>query len=132
MQVIEHDSKGQQQYVWHPNYPGFATATPLTYMLLAKACLSPLPQERPNFTQVLQVLSDLANEVARGTYTDTEGVLQVWPPDHDQGLFSSLLSKLSVVALCVPGVGMCTCTPPANGYTGTSTDVYLDLVEDRA
>jgi hypothetical protein len=73
LQVFKVNKKGIKNYEEHPDYPCFVSTTPLTYTLLAKACLSPLPEERPTFEQVAQVLADVVGEVSSGSYIDTSG-----------------------------------------------------------
>lgn len=72
--VIERGADGAaSRLVPHPDYLIFDPKTPLTYTLLAKACLSTEPHDRPTFEQAKVVLQDLDNEVASGSYVASSG-----------------------------------------------------------
>lgn len=63
----------------HPESDNFSVEVPLTYTLLAKACSSKEPHDRPSFELVQKVLNDLKQEIAQGQYTNSAGQLQVRP-----------------------------------------------------
>jgi hypothetical protein len=59
--------------VHHPAWPDLPASAPLTYTLTMQACLSPQPEERPDFVAVLTLLADVCAEVNTGTYVDSNG-----------------------------------------------------------
>jgi hypothetical protein len=63
----------------HPSFPHLPPATPLTFTLTAAACMSEQPQQRPGFEQLLMLLADMHDEVAKGHYINSLGRIQVWP-----------------------------------------------------
>jgi serine/threonine protein kinase len=68
---------GEDQYIAHPEFAALPPDAPLTFALTMKACLSSKHVERPTFNQILQLLRDLQKEVARGSYVDSAGRVQV-------------------------------------------------------
>jgi hypothetical protein len=64
----------------HPEYPALPATVPLTYTLTMKACLSETPADRPTFSNILVLLEDLVNEVAQGSYVNSNGSVQVRYP----------------------------------------------------
>lgn len=64
-------------YERHPAYPSLPTSVPLTYTLTMTACLSERPKDRPTFSHLLVILEDLVQEVARGSYINSDGTPQV-------------------------------------------------------
>jgi hypothetical protein len=65
------------EYVPHPQFPKLPASVPLTFTLTMVACLSPKPEDRPTFAQVLTVLLDVEAEVVRGRYMNSVGLIQV-------------------------------------------------------
>lgn len=65
------------RYERHPSYPRLPTSVPLTYTLTMTACLSERPKDRPTFSHLLVILEDLVQEVAGGTYINSDGNPQV-------------------------------------------------------
>lgn len=65
------------RYERHPVYPALPTSVPLTYTLTMTACLSDRPKDRPSFSHILVILEDLVQEVASGTYINSDGNPQV-------------------------------------------------------
>ena len=61
----------------HPNFPAFQVHVPLTYTLLAIACMSSSPTDRPSFQQIMEVLTSLNKELECGRYIDAQGNMQV-------------------------------------------------------
>ena len=76
-QELTSEMEYNDQYEMHPDFPLLPSRVPLTFTLTMKACLSPKPAERPSFPQVLQLLSDVQGEVAKGRYMDATGHVQV-------------------------------------------------------
>lgn len=68
------------QYILNRDFGRFPSIAPLNYVLLAAACLSPAPEDRPSFVggQVVEVLAAIGLELASGFYTDMRGGTQVW------------------------------------------------------
>jgi serine/threonine protein kinase len=63
--------------VHHPYFPTFHPECPLSYALLAVSCLSPKPEDRPTFDEILCVIMDLKAELRQGHYINREGCIQV-------------------------------------------------------
>jgi hypothetical protein len=61
----------------NPRFPRLPQATPLTYTLTMKACLSNSPAERPTALQLRTLIADMQREVAQGRYISTEGSVRV-------------------------------------------------------
>jgi hypothetical protein len=64
-------------YAVHPAFPDLPASTPLTYTLTVHACLSVLPNDRPNFEQLVVLLADISSETSAGRYADSHGDMQV-------------------------------------------------------
>ena len=64
----------------HPDFPRVPASVPLTYTLTMVACLSERPEDRPSFSQAIDVLADVVGEVQRGAYINSDGVTLVRPP----------------------------------------------------
>jgi hypothetical protein len=90
-----HDAAAPQ-FVRHPRFLKFGSTVPLTYSLLAMACLSVRPEERPCFEEVLAILHSLNEEIATGSYGDTTGRTQV-----------CLQPSALPIALCMPQCRTC-------------------------
>ena len=61
----------------NPRFPRLPKATPLTFTLTMKACLSNTHSERPTAAQLRTLLSDMQREVAQGRYIDCSGTIRV-------------------------------------------------------
>eukprot|EP00892_Ulva_mutabilis_P006166 jgi/Ulvmu1/3921/UM018_0144.1 len=66
----------REAYVVDPEFPALPASVPLTFALTVEACLSPTPEERPAFAQVLTLLADVQAEVALGEYVNAAGRVQ--------------------------------------------------------
>lgn len=71
---------GDTRFVPHPDFPRVPASVPLTYTLTMVACLSERPEDRPSFTQAIDVLADVVGEVRQGSYINSDGVTLVCPP----------------------------------------------------
>lgn len=69
-------------------FPALPDAAPLTYTLLLKACLSPVPKDRPSFKHMQQIFTDMRKEMMHDHYVDSTGSVQA------RALFSSVLSSM--------------------------------------
>lgn len=72
----------RREYVIDAAFPALPASVPLTFALTMEACLSPTPEERPAFAQVLTLLADVQAEVALGEYVNAVGRVQVSSPRH--------------------------------------------------
>ena len=61
----------------HPDLPGFPPHSPFNYAVLALACMTPVPEDRPPFSQIVEVLTSLDVELANGEYRDLSGHVRV-------------------------------------------------------
>lgn len=76
-------------YTLSPAFPGLPSSVPLAYSLALRACLHPEPLERPTFTQLSKVLTEVVSEVAEGVYVNSKGLLQVCLPSSISVLVQS-------------------------------------------
>ena len=83
---------GEPRFAPHPNFPRVPASVPLTYTLTMVACLSERPEDRPTFTQAMDVLTDVVAEVRRGSYINSDGVtlVRATAPPPAPGLVSHL------------------------------------------
>eukprot|EP00892_Ulva_mutabilis_P010030 jgi/Ulvmu1/739/UM010_0112.1 len=65
---------GDMRFAPHPDFPRVPASVPLTYTLTMVACLSERPEDRPSFSQALDVLADVVAEVRQGSYINSDGV----------------------------------------------------------
>jgi hypothetical protein len=74
---VSHSKEHGSRLVHHPRFLKFDAAVPLTYTLLAKACLSTEPRDRPSFEQIKVILADLNSEIESGSYVTSNGTRTV-------------------------------------------------------
>lgn len=60
----------------HPHLGKFPATTPLSYVVLATACMAPMACDRPSTVGVVESLTDLQDELASKLYTDFTGHTQ--------------------------------------------------------
>lgn len=88
--------------VHHPCFPTFHPQCPLSYALLAVSCLSPKPEDRPTFDEILRVIMDLKAELRQGHYINREGCVQVRGPVATERLrFSTLDAGAYIAYICL-------------------------------
>lgn len=98
-------------YEVDPAFPALPASVPLTYALTMEACLSPTPEERPAFAQVLTLLADVDAEIALGEYVNAAGRVQVLPhppslPKHTTAdvILTAAAGLMSICAAVCDGV----------------------------
>ncbi|CAD7699863.1 unnamed protein product [Ostreobium quekettii] len=59
---------------YHPRFPKFPTVCPLLYAMLCVVCLSPKPEDRPDFNFVAKVFAALKKQHDEGKFSNADGL----------------------------------------------------------
>eukprot|EP00803_Ostreobium_quekettii_P010595 evm.model.scf_1357.3 EVM.evm.TU.scf_1357.3 scf_1357:31823-34903(-) len=57
---------------YHPRFPKFPTVCPLLYAMLCVVCLSPKPEDRPDFDFIVKVFASMRRQFHSGKFSDAD------------------------------------------------------------